>query len=84
MASNRARRVIAQQWVSVDGFAAGPTGEGEIFAVVDELDLFVAPIALGSGTALVAPGGPYRLRQIEAEVWPSATHIRYEVDRAQA
>ena len=29
---------------------------------VDELDLFGAPIALGAGTALVAPGGPYRLQ----------------------
>ena len=36
MASNRARRVIAQQWVSVDGYAAGPTGEGEIFAAVED------------------------------------------------
>jgi RibD domain-containing protein len=25
------RRVLAQQWVSVDGFAAGPDGEQEIF-----------------------------------------------------
>jgi dihydrofolate reductase len=28
------RRVVAQQWVSVDGFAAGPAGEGDIFAGV--------------------------------------------------
>ena len=27
-------RVIAQQWVSLDGYASGPDGEGEIFAVV--------------------------------------------------
>jgi len=31
--------VIAQQWVSVDGFGAGPSGEGELFAAVsDEAD----------------------------------------------
>jgi dihydrofolate reductase len=191
MAGNRARRVIAQQWVSVDGFAAGPTDETEIFAAVDdmsgseeynrrllehvdevllgrrsyesfvgfwpraegepmaeavnaipkvvcsttlreapwgafdparvvpdavahvrerrrepggdlliwgslalmrslleagevdELDLFVAPIALGAGTPLVAQGGPYRLQQIDVEVWPSAVHLRYSVRRAQ-
>ncbi|MFC5139315.1 dihydrofolate reductase family protein [Actinomycetospora rhizophila] len=28
------RRVVAQQWISVDGFAAGPSGEGDIFAGV--------------------------------------------------
>ena len=49
---------------------------------VDELDLFVAPIALGAGTPLIAPGGPYRLQQIEAQAWPSATHIRYAVRHA--
>ena len=49
---------------------------------VDELDLFVAPIALGAGTPLVAQGGPYRLQQIDVEVWPSAVHIRYSVRRA--
>jgi dihydrofolate reductase len=188
MDSNRARRVIAQQWVSVDGYAAGPTGEQEIFeavedfthseehirallehvdevllgrrsyesfvgfwpraegepmaavvnsipkvvcsttlreapwgtfepaqvvddaaahvrdrcgepggdiliwgsltvmrslleaGLVDELDLLIAPIALGAGTPLVAPEGPYRLIQIDVDVWPSATHIRYAVD----
>ena len=50
---------------------------------IDELDLFVAPIALGAGTPLVSPGGPYRLQQIDAELWPSAMHIRYSVRRPQ-
>ena len=36
MASNRTRRVIAQQWISVDGYAAGPADEQEIFAAVDD------------------------------------------------
>ena len=27
-------RVLAQQWISADGFAAGPGGEGDIFAAV--------------------------------------------------
>ena len=191
MTGQRPRRVIAQQWISADGFAAGPTDESEIFAAVDdftdseghirgllehvdevllgrrsyetlvrfwpvaegepmaesvnaipkvvcsstlqeapwgrfaparvvsdavahvrerrtepggdtliwgslalmrslleagevdELDLFVAPVALGAGTPLIAPGGPYRLEQIEGEVWPSAVHVRYGVIRAQ-
>jgi riboflavin biosynthesis pyrimidine reductase len=48
--------------------------------LVDELDIFIAPIALGTGTPLISPDGPYRLTQLEAEVWPSSTHIRYAVD----
>lgn len=28
-------KVVAQQWVSLDGYAAGPTGEGELFDAVD-------------------------------------------------
>lgn len=27
-------RVVAQEWISLDGFAAGPGGEGDIFAAV--------------------------------------------------
>lgn len=192
MVEPRPRRVIAQQWVSADGFAAGPTDENEIFAAVDdftdsevhirgllqhvdevllgrrsyetlvqfwpvaedepmaesvnsmqkvvcsttlreapwgrfaparvvsdavahvrerrtqagadtliwgslalmrslleagevdELDLFLAPVALGAGTPLISPGGPYRLEQIEGEVWPSALHVRYGVIRRRA
>ena len=29
-------RVLAQQWISADGFAAGPGGEGDIFAAVSD------------------------------------------------
>jgi hypothetical protein len=36
MTPHRTRRLIAQQWISVDGYAAGPTGEREIFAAVDD------------------------------------------------
>ncbi|HET9303214.1 MAG TPA: dihydrofolate reductase family protein [Propionibacteriaceae bacterium] len=48
--------------------------------LVDELDIFIAPIALGTGTPLISPDGPYRLTQLEADVWPSSTHIRYAID----
>lgn len=30
------RRVIAQQWVSADGFASGPTDETELFAALSD------------------------------------------------
>jgi dihydrofolate reductase len=46
---------------------------------VDELDLSVAPIALGAGTPLVAPAGRTGCGRSKAEVWPSAVHVRYEV-----
>jgi dihydrofolate reductase len=29
-------RVLAQQWISADGFTAGPGGEGDVFAAVDD------------------------------------------------
>jgi dihydrofolate reductase len=48
--------------------------------LIDELDIFIAPIALGTGTSLVSPDGPYRLTQLETDVWPSATHSRYAID----
>ncbi|GAA4902787.1 dihydrofolate reductase [Actinomycetospora succinea] len=45
---------------------------------VDELDLFVAPIALGAGTPLL--GRPLGLRQIAGEVFPAGgAHLRFAV-----
>ncbi|MEU4620260.1 dihydrofolate reductase family protein [Actinoplanes sp. NPDC023801] len=48
---------------------------------VDELELFVAPIALGSGTPLLAAGGaPLALRLKESETWPGGVlRLRYTV-----
>lgn len=49
--------------------------------LVDELDLFVAPIALGGGTPLITPGRPIALRGQGGEVWPAGgAHLRYAVD----
>ncbi|MEJ2860177.1 dihydrofolate reductase family protein [Actinomycetospora flava] len=48
--------------------------------LVDELDLFVAPIALGGGTPLVTPGRPLGLRQLAGEVFPAGgAHLRFAV-----
>ena len=45
MVSDRARRVIAQQWISVDGYAAGPADEQETFAAVEDFtDKGFAPV----------------------------------------
>jgi len=46
---------------------------------LDELDLFVAPLLLGSGTRLVPPGPPVPLRLLESERWGDALHLRYQV-----
>jgi dihydrofolate reductase len=48
---------------------------------IDELELFVAPIALGSGTPLLAAGGaPLSLRLRDFETWPGGVlRLRYTV-----
>ena len=49
--------------------------------VLDELELFVAPIALGSGTPLLAPDGPYGLTRTGGDLWPSGVvRLRYAVN----
>ena len=51
--------------------------------LVDELDIFIAPIALGTGTPLISPDGPYRLTQqeeVDIGRFPGSTHIRYAID----
>ena len=48
--------------------------------VLDELELFVAPIALGNGTPLLAPDGPYGLTRTDGDLWPSGiVRLRYAV-----
>lgn len=49
---------------------------------VDELDLFVAPLALGGGSPLLPPGLRLGLELVEAETWPGVVHLRYRVRTA--
>jgi dihydrofolate reductase len=50
--------------------------------LIDQLELLVAPIALGSGTPLVDPGHPVQLQLLQGEVWESGTaRLRYRVRR---
>lgn len=47
--------------------------------LVDELDLFVAPVWVGEGTRLLPAGWSSRLRQLDSENWGSVTHLRYGI-----
>lgn len=63
--------VIVQQWVSVDGFLAGPNGESDVFAAVDD---FTASEA--HNTALLADIDEVllgrRTYEAFAAYWPAA------------
>jgi len=43
---------------------------------LDELDLFVAPVALGAGAPLF-PWGPLPLQLLASEYWDGTLHVRY-------
>jgi dihydrofolate reductase len=43
--------------------------------VLDELDLFVSPVLLASGTRVLS--NSHRLRQLASEDWGTITHLRY-------
>ena len=50
--------------------------EGEL----DQLEVLVSPLVQGSGTSLLGSDGPYRMRQIDGEVWASGlTRLRYDL-----
>jgi dihydrofolate reductase len=52
--------------------------------LVDDVELFVAPVLLGAGTPLLDPAGPAaRLALRDAETWPGGTlRVRYAVPGA--
>lgn len=51
--------------------------------LVDELELFVAPVALGEGIGLIDAGSPIQLELYDGDVWPSGTaRLRYRVTGA--
>ena len=51
--------------------------------LVDELDLFVAPVWLGDGTRLL-PANRVQVEQLSSENWGELTHLRYRLTGAPA
>lgn len=62
-------------WGSLD-LMAGLLAAG----LVDELDLFVAPVALGAGTPLLPRGLRLDLTLVHSETWSSVVHLNYRLD----
>ena len=62
-------------WGSLDLLATLLTAE-----LVDELDLFIAPVAVGAGTPLLPPGLHLDLQLVHAERWSSVMHLRYQIN----
>lgn len=64
-------RVIVQQWISADGFVAGPGGEGDVFAAVQDFSASEAHnLALLESIGEVLLGR--RTYEIFAAFWPEA------------
>lgn len=49
--------------------------------LIDELELFVAPVALGEGVRLLPWGLRLELDLRETQVWGSVVRLRYETVR---
>ncbi len=74
----QARRAAAGQVVGVHGASA--TQQCLAAGLMDELQVHLIPVLLGSGTRLFDHlGGPVRLARTEVLDSPNATHLRYRV-----
>ena len=79
------RRVIVQEFVTIDGLAAGPNGEVDFIPASTEGDsgaaeyqLWLLPVVLGGGRPLFARGESIAMELLEAETTDKgATLLRY-------
>jgi dihydrofolate reductase len=79
-AVEQARAAAGDRDVYVMG--GGRTVAGCLSAgLIDQLRIHLSPEVLGAGTPLFGAVGRHRLRQIEVEISPVATHLTYEVLR---
>jgi len=82
-AVERARAAAGERGVSVAG-GASIVQQCLAAGLVDEIQLHVAPLLLGSGVRLFEAAGPQPLRIVRVIDGPLATHIRYSVGQAEA
>jgi dihydrofolate reductase len=74
-----ARGAAGDRGVSIAG-GADVVQQGLAAGLLDELQVHVAPVLLGSGTQLFAGARPQPLQILRTVASPFATHIRYRLD----
>jgi dihydrofolate reductase len=77
----RAREAAGDRYVTIGG-GAGVARQCLADGLVDEIQLHVVPLLLGSGIPLFDGSGPaVRLRKARVVDAPNVTHVRYRVER---
>lgn len=79
-ALDQAKRVVGDKDVLIGG-GANVVQQYLAAGLVDEFELHVVPILLGSGTRLLQDIGDLRIEQVHAVDGANVTHLRYRVVR---
>ncbi|GAA1655584.1 dihydrofolate reductase family protein [Nonomuraea maheshkhaliensis] len=79
-AVEQARAVAGDKVTAVHGASAAQ--QCLAAGLLDEIQIHLAPVLLGSGTRLFErAGGPFRLERVQVVDSPNATHLRFKVIR---
>jgi dihydrofolate reductase len=79
-AVERARAVAGDKVTAVHGASAAQ--QCLAAGLLDEIQIHLAPVLLGSGTRLFErAGGPFRLERVQVVDSPNVTHLRFKVIR---
>lgn len=79
-ALERAREAAGERDVLLGG-GADAANQYLRAGLIDEFELHVAPVLLGTGARLFADVGPLEVRQVRAIEAPGVTHLKYRVVR---
>ncbi len=79
-ALEQARAAAGDRNVSIAG-GASTVNQFLAAGLLDELQLHIAPVVLGSGERLLENAGNPKLEQVEAIGSPAVTHVKYRVVR---